>query len=196
LARYELLSGFAEIIKIALVADIKFWERLKLLHLPDLVNVKANMDIWEYLICSSVELKCRIVEQDFCDETVREILNFGHTIGHAIESLSLEKGVTPLSHGHAISLGMICESFLSVLKAGMKKIDQESIINMILTNYEYYPLSIMDSDFIMEFIDHDKKRRSTGARFSLLNAPGNAVYGIPCTPSEIIKSIDFYRTFV
>jgi 3-dehydroquinate synthase len=190
---YELLSGFAEIIKIALVADICLWKKLGSIRLQDLLKMKPDKEIWEDLISASVAIKCRIVEQDFREKNLREILNFGHTIGHAFESLSLQTNRNPLSHGHAIALGMICESYLSVMKSGLDSGDRDAIIRMIFPDYEYYPLHRKDLDFMMEFIEYDKKRRSSGACFSLLRSPGNAISGERCEPGEIIESIDFYR---
>jgi len=191
---YELLSGFAEIIKTALVADTRLWEKLGSIRLHDLLKSQPDEVIWEDLISASVAIKCRIVEQDFREKNLREILNFGHTIGHAFESLSLQKNRKPLSHGHAIALGMICESYLSAVKTGFDTKDRDAIIRMIFPDYEYYPVHREDLDFMMDFIGHDKKRAGSGSRFSLLRSPGNAISGVPCEPGEIIESIDFYRT--
>ncbi|HZX62548.1 MAG TPA: 3-dehydroquinate synthase [Bacteroidales bacterium] len=191
---YELLSGFAEIIKIALVADTRLWEKLGSIRLHDLLKSQPDEVIWKDLISASVAIKCHIVEQDFREKNLREILNFGHTIGHAFESLSLQKNRKPLSHGHAIALGMICESYLSAVKTGFDTKDRDAIIRMIFPDYEYYPVHREDLDFMMDFIGHDKKRTGSGSRFSLLRSLGNAISGVPCEPGEIIESIDFYRT--
>jgi 3-dehydroquinate synthase len=191
---YEILSGFAEIIKIALVADIRLWEKLESIRLQNLLNWNPDEVIWEELVTASVAAKCRIVEQDFREKNLREILNFGHTIGHAFESISLHKKRKPLSHGHAIALGMICESYLSAIKTGLDAKDRDAIIRMIFPDFEYYPLQREDIDFMMDFIGHDKKRRSSGLRFSLLQSPGSAISGVHCGPLEIMESIDFYLT--
>ncbi len=191
---YGLLSGFAEIIKTALVADNRLWKKLGSIRLQDLLNKPLDEAIWEELISESVAVKCRIVEQDFSEKNLREILNFGHTIGHAFESISLQKNRKSLSHGHAIALGMICESQLSTLKTGLDIKDQEVITRMIFPDFEYYPLQAKDVDFMVDFIGHDKKRRGSGLRFSLLRSPGNAIPGVTCDPGEILESIDFYRS--
>jgi 3-dehydroquinate synthase len=191
---YGLLSGLAEIIKAALVADTGLWEKLKPVRIQDLLDKRTDEATWEDLVSSSVAIKCRVVEQDFREANLREILNFGHTIGHAFESISLQKHRKTLLHGHAIALGMICESQLSVIKTGLKKKDRDAIIQRILPDYEYYPLTSEDVDLMMDFIGHDKKRRDQGLRFSLLRSPGNAISGISCEPGEIIASLDFYRT--
>jgi 3-dehydroquinate synthase len=190
---YGLLSGFAEIMKIALVADIRLWEKLGSIRMKDLQMNQPVESTWEDLVASSVDLKCHIVEQDFREENLREILNFGHTIGHAIESLFLKKKRKPLSHGHAIALGMICESYLSAMKTGLDISGRDDIIRRILRYFEYHPLQSEDRDFVMDFIGHDKKRRDSGLRFSLLRSPGDAIPGVHCEPVEIIESIDYYR---
>jgi len=191
---YGLLSGFAEIIKIALVADIHLWKKLDSVRLQNLLKMQPDREIWEDLISESVAIKCHIVEQDFREKNLREILNFGHTIGHAFESLSLQTNRNPLSHGHSVALGMICESHLSVEKSGLDPGDRDAVIRMIFPDYDYYPLSSKDLDFMMEFIGYDKKRKGSEACFSLLRSPGNAISGVRCKPDEIIESIDFYRT--
>jgi 3-dehydroquinate synthase len=191
----ELINGFAEIIKIALVADSRLWEKLKLIHFKDLLIVSQNEEKWEDLITSAVIDKCQIVEQDFREKNLREILNFGHTIGHAFESLSLCPGRKPISHGHAIALGMVCESYLSCKKAGLDTQDRDAIVKSILKEYEYYPLQLEDIKLMMDFMGRDKKRQATGLRFSLISSPGKAIIGHCCDTLEIIESIDFYRTF-
>jgi 3-dehydroquinate synthase len=191
---YSILSGFAEIIKIALVSDQSLWQELRSVKMEDLLKKRSQDGLWENLVSKTVALKCRIVEQDFREEELREILNFGHTIGHAFESLSIQKNNKKLSHGHAVALGMICESYLSVIKTGLELGERDTISHMISSNYEYYPIHNEDINFIMEFIVHDKKRRGSGTRISLLKSPGNSIPGELCEPEEIISSIDFYRT--
>ncbi len=191
---YAILSGLGEIIKTALVADKKLWEELRSICLEDFLKKKSYDEIQEGIVSKTIAIKCSIVEQDFREKNLREILNFGHTIGHAFESLSLQKNSEKLAHGHAITLGMICESYLSVIKTGLEIEERDAIIHMIFSNYEYFPLHNEDLDFIMKFIDHDKKRRGSEARFSLLKSIGNPIPGVLCEPDEITQSIDFYRT--
>jgi 3-dehydroquinate synthase len=191
---YAILNGLGEIIKTALVADQRLWHDMRTIRFEDFLKKRSYDEIREAIVSKTVEIKCRIVEQDFREENLREILNFGHTIGHAFESLSLQKNGKPLAHGHAIALGMICESYLSVIKTELELEQRDAIIHMIFPNYEYYPLHNDDLDFMMKFVVHDKKRRGSGTRFSLLKSIGNAIPGVLCEPDEVIKSIDFYRT--
>ena len=188
-----LLSGYAEIIKTALVADVTLWKKLGSISLKDLIKKQPDKAILEELISSAVAIKCRIVEQDFRDKNLREILNFGHTFGHAFESVSLQKQRKSLTHGHAVALGMVCESHLSTIKTGLDTMEKEAIVRMILPDYEYYPLLNEDIDFMIDFIGHDKKRRGLDLRFSLLQSPGSSISGVTCETGEILDTIDFYR---
>jgi 3-dehydroquinate synthase len=190
----ELRSGFAEIIKIALAADSGLWKKLTSIHLTDLLNNPGDESVWQDLISASVALKCRIVEQDFREKNIREILNFGHTMGHAFESLSMQKKRKPLSHGHAIAVGMICESHLSFLKTGLDRKRRDDIIRMIFPGYAFFALQNDDRDFTMECMGHDKKRRGPGLRFTLIREPGTAIPGVTCSIEEIASSFDFYCT--
>jgi 3-dehydroquinate synthase len=153
-----------------------------------------NEFTWSELVDTAIGAKSAIVNRDFTEKNIREILNFGHTIGHAFESLSLSFLGKHLSHGHAIGLGMICESFMSVIKSGLDIGDRDSIIDIVLTHFKYFPLQDKDVDLMMNFMAYDKKRRKSGLRLSLLQSPGNAVPGIICTPEEILESINFYRS--
>ena len=89
---------------------------------------------------------------------------------------------------------MICEAWLSVGKSGLAVQDKDAIVDMIFPLYEYYPVTGNQADKMLDFIGHDKKRRDSGNRFSLLRTPGHAVTGITCEPGEISASVDFYRT--
>ena len=191
---YELRNGIAEVIKIALISDILLWGKLKLLRVLDFLLVFEDESMWSELINTAVWDKSAIVIRDFKEKEHREILNFGHTIGHAFESLSLSLLGKHPSHGHAIALGMICESFISVIKSGLDIGDRDSIIEIVLTHFKYFPLQDKDVDLMMNFMAYDKKRRNSGLRLSLLKSPGNAVPGIICTPEEILESINFYRS--
>jgi len=190
----EVLSGISEIFKIALVADASLWEKLRSIRIEDQLIINPGNTIWEELINASILIKCRVVEQDFRDHHIREILNFGHTIGHAFESLALHKN-EKLSHGHSVALGMICESYLSVKKAGLDENSRDEIVQRILPIFPHYHLDDKDLKLIMDFMIQDKKRRAGEFRFSLLDSPGKAIQGVPFGSSEIIDSINFYRTF-
>ncbi|HLG03452.1 MAG TPA: 3-dehydroquinate synthase family protein, partial [Bacteroidia bacterium] len=102
----EIRSGFAEILKHGLIADAGYWNRLKEID-------PSNHQSWTPIILQSVRIKSGIAGEDPHDDGRRKILNFGHTVGHAIESLFLEEGQVSILHGEAVAAGMICEAFIS-----------------------------------------------------------------------------------
>ena len=145
----QLISGYAEIIKYSLIANKKLWNEIK--------NKSCWKDtITEDIIKKSILCKIEIVKEDPKDNNMRKSLNFGHTIGHGIEScfLSREKKIL---HGEAIAIGMICETFLSHKKLNLNRETMRMIINYIMKIYKKQdiPRSIFNS--ICEKIAHDKK---------------------------------------
>ncbi|MCC6690576.1 MAG: 3-dehydroquinate synthase, partial [Bacteroidia bacterium] len=109
LSKKEYLSGFAEIIKHALIADLAYWEKILKTELSDEVGIAE-------LVKQSIAIKRKVVESDPHEKGLRKILNFGHTIGHALESYFLEKNESIVLHGEAVAAGMICEAYLSFRK--------------------------------------------------------------------------------
>ncbi|NTV83800.1 MAG: 3-dehydroquinate synthase, partial [Bacteroidales bacterium] len=105
-------SGFAEIIKCAVLSGHEFWSQVKN------VNMSEN-DHLTTLIYKTVNFKCKIVSEDPYDESVRKMLNFGHTIGHALEGFFNRSEMPVMLHGEAVAAGMICEAYLSTEIAGL-----------------------------------------------------------------------------
>ena len=122
LSARELRSGFAEVIKHSLIASAEQWTELR--QLGNLGVPQAG-DFLE----KSILIKKNIVESDPFEQGLRKVLNFGHTIGHALESYALTTK-TPLLHGEAIAAGMICESYLS-LEKGLSETDLEQITQFL-----------------------------------------------------------------
>ena len=154
----ELRSGFAEVVKHALIIDKNLWERLKNSNLLELD--------WEEIIETSVQIKNKIVISDPKEKGERKKLNFGHTFGHAIESYYLQKG-TPILHGEAIFMGIILESEISSLSVSEKN----DIKNYILSNFSL-PYTPSKSD-LLNFLRNDKKNFEEKINFSLLEGIGN-----------------------
>tara|TARA_Y100000385_G_scaffold100744_1_gene104101 strand:+ start:5509 stop:6498 length:990 start_codon:yes stop_codon:yes gene_type:complete len=158
LAENELKSGFAEVVKHALITDKNLWNHLKNSNLLDLD--------WEEIIETSVQIKNKIVMSDLKEKGERKKLNFGHTFGHAIESYYLQKG-TPILHGEAIFMGIILESELSSLSVSEKN----DIKNYILSNFSL-PYTPSKSN-LLNFLRNDKKNFEEKINFSLLEGIGN-----------------------
>lgn len=158
LAESELKSGFAEVVKHALISDNSLWLKLKNTPFTDLD--------WEDIIDTSVQIKNKIVLADPFEKGERKKLNFGHTFGHAIESYYLEKG-TPISHGEAVFMGMILETKISDLS----ETDKNEIKNYVLSNFAL-PYTPKKSS-LHKFLINDKKNQNGKINFTLLNGIGN-----------------------
>jgi 3-dehydroquinate synthase len=158
LAESELKSGFAEVLKHALISDNSLWLKLKNTPFTDLD--------WEDIIDTSVQIKNKIVLADPFEKGERKKLNFGHTFGHAIESYYLEKG-TPISHGEAVFMGMILETKISDLS----ETDKNEIKNYVLSNFAL-PYTPKKSS-LHKFLKNDKKNQNGKINFTLLNGIGN-----------------------
>jgi 3-dehydroquinate synthase len=178
-------SGFAEMIKHALITDQHYWDLLRSHPFRDIMQ-------WDDLILRSVEIKNSIVRNDPVEKSLRRRLNFGHTFGHAFETMSLMKRDNRLTHGHAVALGMICETFLSNKVRGLSGKAMEEIINYILANFEYYQLTDADQTAILEIIHYDKKNEHDRVNFTLLPAIGNAMIDQWCNDDLIAGSLKYY----
>ena len=154
----ELKSGFAEVVKHALISDNSLWVKIKNTPFTDLD--------WEDITDTSVQIKNKIVLADPFEKGERKKLNFGHTFGHAIESYYLEKG-TPISHGEAVFMGMILETEISDLS----ETNKNEIKNYILSNFAlpYTP----NKTYLHKFLLNDKKNQNEKINFTLLSGIGN-----------------------
>ncbi|MDR2205566.1 MAG: 3-dehydroquinate synthase [Flavobacteriaceae bacterium] len=181
----ELRSGFAEMLKHGLIADAEHWEHLISLDEISAENIAP-------LIEHSGNIKQSIVNQDFKEQNIRKILNFGHSIGHAVESLFL-KNETPILHGEAVALGMICETRLAVLE----NLISEDIGNYIIKNIQKYFPHISITDFsdeqILSLMMNDKKNIGGKINFSLINGIGTCLFNEYCSPENVLSALDFYR---
>jgi len=163
----EIRSGYAEMLKHGLIQDVEYWRKL--------ANFK-NIDFTELddLIIHSIEIKTKITSQDLTEKSIRKSLNFGHTLGHAIESYCLENPEkTKLLHGEAIAIGMILASFLSFKKNLLSK---ENYLNIKKTLKDIYPFVEFNRDDIEEIIkllSFDKKNQHKKMLFVLLDGIGN-----------------------
>ena len=144
------------------------------------------------LVARSVNIKKQVVENDPFEAGVRKILNFGHTIGHAMETWSLHNDKVPLLHGEAIAIGMVCEAWLSNKLTGLSKTDLEDISNIIFRFYPKYNLENVPTDTLLQHMLLDKKNNNEKINFSLLQTIGDCTYDIQATEDLILDSIKYY----
>lgn len=180
----ERKSGFAEVLKHALIADADYWEELN----------KVNPENWQSLannIEKSVLIKSRIVEADPLEKGNRKKLNFGHTVGHAIESYFMKSG-QPIPHGFAVAAGIYIESYLSVKYLNLPKEVFKEIAQTIQQFYAKVDFSVSAIDEITNFIQQDKKNESGRSRFTLLKQIGNAEINIEVSNDDVKAALKLY----
>lgn len=180
----QLTSGFAEMIKHGLVYDESYFEQLQTI---------TPRQITPDIIYRSVEIKNEVVLADPYEKGLRKILNFGHTIGHAIESYSLKNDSDPLLHGEAIAIGMICEAYLSHTINGLSKNDLIKIQEILLTIFPHYTFKPLIYPQLIEYMHNDKKNLQNNIGFSLLRSIGKCDYHIFIPEKDIKSSLDFYN---
>jgi 3-dehydroquinate synthase len=164
----ELKSGFAEMIKHALLHSRERWNELS--AVADISNENVSE-----LLDASIRFKTDVVLQDPFEKGLRKILNFGHTIGHAIESQLLSIG-SPIAHGHAIARGMIAEAWISHQIAGLSDADFDSINTYINNLYPAPVLMESDTGQVLSFMINDKKNSGSDVRFVLLREIGAPIF--------------------
>lgn len=183
----EILSGFAEIVKHALIKDKDMFAALIELDFQEIV--------WQKWVKRSVGLKQEIVDQDPTEKGLRKILNFGHTIGHAIESYLLNTE-NSLKHGEAVAIGMIAETHLSYIKDMLSKEEGEQIIKYILAVFPQQKIESDAIDTIVKLSLQDKKNDNNRIKAVLLNSIGSASYDIEISENEIRQSLEHYNNLV
>lgn len=186
LPEVELRSGFAEIVKHALILNYNLWEQIKTLD-------KLNMDDLLPLIEKSIVIKKQIVQTDPGETGKRKILNFGHTLGHALETAFINNNKS-IAHGEAIAAGMIMECYLSMAYYNHSP---EWMDDILITFRKFFPKFEIDGDTESEMLENikmDKKNRQRKPNFTLMIDIGNVEYDLEVSETQIVKSIDYYRS--
>jgi 3-dehydroquinate synthase len=186
LPQNEMVSGFAEMLKHGLIYDKTYWNTLT--HLK-------NLDIsdLDQLIYDSVVIKNKVVTEDPTEQGLRKILNFGHTLGHAIESYFLENGdKTPLLHGEAIAIGMILETYISTKVCNLGEGELHTIVEGILKTFSIVDISVDDQAIIIDLLKHDKKNSHGIIKFVLLEAIGQPKIDCVVSNEIILEAFDYY----
>lgn len=166
LPQNHMRSGLSEMLKHGLIYDKNYWQ--KFLDLSQLTT--DDLDI---LIHESVHIKNQIVMQDPTENGIRKSLNFGHTLGHAIESYFLDHpDKTTLLHGEAIAIGMILESHIAMQKNYLSPIAYSEIKKAITAMFEPVIITPSDITSITELLIHDKKNEYGKVQFALIEDIG------------------------
>lgn len=183
LPQKELESGAAEVFKHALISSKEGWDELKLF----------SSEHWkeEKVILASQQIKHEITKHDILEKGPRKQLNFGHTLGHAIESLMLHKGM-PVTHGHAVAAGMLCESYLSVQYASLKMSEFKEIKQVLDHHYDKIEFQLDDIAQLMDFLGQDKKFFKGQMLLVLLKSIGEADWDVEIEAAEVAKVFRHY----
>jgi 3-dehydroquinate synthase len=187
----ELLAGYAEVAKTALLADAALWEELSsgLNTRPARKDLLQIMD--SQMLYRVAAIKAGIVEGDYHDRGLRQCLNFGHSIGHALEALYREEG-KPVRHGIAVAAGMVCESIIANKLSLMTDEHLQAISSRLLTLFPAVEFGTDDIDKLLAFLRHDKKNPRQGKLFSLVTEPGHCLHGISCSDEHIRHALILY----
>jgi len=182
----QLINGWAEMLKHSLISDQSQWDKLSKI-------TELNSTIISKFLLNSIEVKKNIVEEDPLEKNVRKKLNFGHTIGHAIESWSLEKDEFPLLHGEAVAIGMITESYLSVKNKQLSKADFNEILQVFQRFFTKYQLDMDFLNHIENLINQDKKKEGNKLNFTFVHQIGQSLINQDASLEDIKESIVFYK---
>lgn len=181
LEQHHLRNGMAEIIKMGIIADAKLIKDLQ----------EKKKDIIE-VIKKSVALKNAIVAKDPFDKAIRKTLNFGHTVGHAIESLYLGTA-NELLHGEAIAIGMIIESIIAFQKKMISKTELNIITELLAPHYPMPSFSKKELETLSIFMLNDKKNKGQKIKMSLVSGLGKCKFDVDVSRTDIEKAIHHYH---
>jgi 3-dehydroquinate synthase len=179
---HEVLNGFAEMLKHALIASRDVWLDLKSVSTIDEMKDFSRIQ-------TSQAIKCNAVIMDPMDQGMRRILNFGHTVGHAIEGYYLDSLL--LSHGHCVALGMVVESHISFSKGYIQEVELKEISETIRTWFEIPAFDATAFDALVGLMKHDKKNSANKILGCALKGIGNCSWNIEYSHNEIKKGLEY-----
>ncbi|OGX80869.1 3-dehydroquinate synthase [Hymenobacter lapidarius] len=181
----QVKSGYAEVLKHWLIADAAAFDEHR--------RLGWLTDDWTGIIRESVALKQRIVAQDPLESGPRKLLNFGHTVGHALESFLLIQPGREVLHGEAIAAGLVCESWLSMKRGLLSEDELDKIETFVFSVFDKIAFVGLETAAIAEFALQDKKNSGATINCTLLQGIGNGVFDQPVTVAEIADSLSYYH---
>lgn len=184
---FNIRSGYAEMLKHALIESSQAWEETLSFDLDCI-----DFDRLRGLLASNIRIKERIVAEDPKEQGLRKALNLGHTFGHAFESLSYTLK-EPLLHGYAVVWGLVCELYLSHLKLAFPQKELTRFAALARECYGSFRPECQHYEALLELMTHDKKNDSEQINFTLLAAVGEPRINRSATREEIFECLDFLR---
>ena len=180
-------SGYAKMLKHGLISTHGHWTELL-----DYDARQIDYALLKTLVGRSVQVKENIVREDPTERGIRKALNFGHTIGHAFESLALAEE-RPELHGYAVAWGMVCELYLSCLKTGFPTDRMRQTVRFIKEHYGTFAFDCKEYDRLYDLMKHDKKNTAGVINFTLLKDIGQIALNQTADKDLIFEAFDFYR---
>lgn len=190
LPQQEILSGYAEMLKHALLEDAKV--------LSDLLNFNPvypyfDADALLPRLEESVMVKAGIVDKDLTETGLRKALNLGHTVGHALEAFSYSHK-SPIPHGYAVAWGLVTELVLSHIQLGFPSDTLHSFAAYVKEQYGAFPLTCDDYPELISAMRQDKKNATPDKiNFTLLSGVGKPKTDCTASPEQICAALDIYR---
>ena len=184
----EMKSGFAEVLKHAMLSD-----RGEFLNLLDHdFNAPIDHNALLERLRHSVQIKADIVARDPNEQGDRKALNLGHTVGHAFESLAMRRG-KPVPHGYAVAWGLVTEAVLSHLLLKFPSDDVHRLGNFVRDNYREFPFTCDDYEELLDLMRHDKKSRDGEIACTLLANIGDYRINQTVTDDDVTAALDILR---
>lgn len=183
----NILSGYAEMLKHGLIANPDHWAEL-LTQEPEHLN-HPNFALQ---VEQSIKIKESFVCQDPQEQGIRKALNFGHTAGHAFESLALNNG-KPVLHGYAVAWGIVCELYLSHILTGFPIGELRQTVQFIRSYYGSWHFDCNDYENLYQLMLHDKKNQGQEVNFTLLKQIGSVCINQTIPKETIFEMLDFFR---
>ncbi len=182
-------SGYAEMLKHGLIHSKAYWSKIKILNEKDIEGL-------EELLWESVLIKNAVVTQDPFEKGLRKTLNYGHTLGHAIESYSLsDNNLKPLLHGEAIAIGMILTTYISIKLLDFPKETLDDICSSILKKFSKVTFRALEIEKIIKLLIYDKKNTDGKVLFVLLQDIGIHKINREVSNDLILEAFDFYKNY-
>lgn len=191
LTSQQLLDGYAEMLKHALISSPEMTSRLLAYNITG-----YSPEPLLNLLKENVGVKVHYVEADPEDRGCRHALNFGHTFGHAFESMALQRGA-PLAHGYAVAFGMVAALILSHLELDFPTEWLNRYVTFVKKNYGGFAFDCRDTDRLIALMQHDKKNTTPDSiNFTLLRGVGEVEINRPASHSNIRAALEIYRDMV
>ena len=186
LSKRQTVNGFAEIYKHALIQSRTQWEHLS-------KNLTIPSADFNKILHDSLLIKKEVVEKDPFEKDWRKILNFGHTIGHAVETYSLENDSEPLLHGEAIATGMLMEALIGTITNGFSLEHLRQMEKVLLTQFGHYQIPKDSHSIIWNMMSMDKKNRGAKVLAVVLKDIGEPVIDVEITRELFDRAVNYYR---